>query len=273
MTAVWSLALCDSEKLVLLALADCANDEGHCWPSMRTLAAKCSKSDRTVQAAIKALEAAGHLTRREVPGKGCNYTVHPRSDCTPEAASPRRGFATPPKPVRDTPEAASDKPSKNHKEPSSGTRKRARSADDEIPDFVPRGPWEAFEAMRTKKKKPTTPYIRKQLWGRLRSIQEAGWNLEDVINKATINFNDGFWMPDGRDPNVRRATVTKAGAADPLALAATLEKRADWYDSIDRAGDAAEAREKAARLRRGHGGPPKAIGDLIPKHLQHHGQA
>ena len=95
MTAVWALSLPDSEKLVLLALADCANDEGGCWPSMRTLATKCSKSDRTIQGAIKALAQAGHLTRNETIGKGCSYVVHPRSRCTPEAAT-------------DTPEAASD---------------------------------------------------------------------------------------------------------------------------------------------------------------------
>ena len=50
MTAVWSVTLPDSEKIVLLALADCANDEGLCWPSMATLAAKCSKSERDRQA-------------------------------------------------------------------------------------------------------------------------------------------------------------------------------------------------------------------------------
>ena len=77
MTAVWALVLPDSEKIVLLALADSANDEGHCWPGMKSLMAKCSKSDRTIQAAIKSLCVAGHLTRREVLGKGCNYTVHP----------------------------------------------------------------------------------------------------------------------------------------------------------------------------------------------------
>lgn len=112
MTAVWSLSLPDSEKLVLLALADCANDEGQCWPSMATLAAKCSKSDRTVQAAIKALVAAGHLTRNEVRGKGCSYAVHP----TPEASSPPKPLhpeaASPPKRTTLTPEAASDKPSR-----------------------------------------------------------------------------------------------------------------------------------------------------------------
>ena len=94
MTAVWDIPLPDSEKIVLLALADCANDEGHCWPSMATLARKCSKSDRTVQAAIKSLVDSGHLTRREVPGKGCNYTVHPRSGFTPEGndRDPRSRF-------------------------------------------------------------------------------------------------------------------------------------------------------------------------------------
>jgi hypothetical protein len=77
MSLVWELDLPDSEKLVLLALADCANDEGHCWPGMKTLTDKCSKSDRTIQGCIRTLCAKGHLTRRETPGKGCNYTVHP----------------------------------------------------------------------------------------------------------------------------------------------------------------------------------------------------
>ncbi len=105
MTAVWNTTLADSEKLVLLALADCANDEGGCWPSMATIAKKCSKSDRTVQASIKTLVIKGHLTRTEKPGKGCFYTVHPRSDCTPEVTAPPKGTTS-------TPEAASDKPSR-----------------------------------------------------------------------------------------------------------------------------------------------------------------
>lgn len=105
MTAVWALALPDSEKIVLLALADCANDEGHCWPGMRSLMAKTSKSERTIQGAIKSLCAAGHLTRREVPGKGCNYTVHPRKDCTPAETAPPQGTTL-------TPAATAGKPSR-----------------------------------------------------------------------------------------------------------------------------------------------------------------
>lgn len=112
MTAVWSVTLPDSEKIVLLALADCANDEGLCWPSMATLAAKCSKSDRTVQAAIKSLVASGHMSRQEIAGRGCRYIVHP----TPEAAAPPKPLhpeaISPPKRTALTPEAAADKPSR-----------------------------------------------------------------------------------------------------------------------------------------------------------------
>ena len=112
MSLVWEMELPDSEKIVLLALADCANDEGHCWPGMPSLVKKCCKSDRTIQAAIRTLCAKGHLTRREVVGKGCNYTVHP----IVRFASPRTGFApeaaSPPKPLAQTPEAVSGKPSR-----------------------------------------------------------------------------------------------------------------------------------------------------------------
>lgn len=145
MTAVWALTLSDSDKLVLLALADCANDEGLCWPSMKTLTAKCSKTDRTIQAAIKSLVTAGHLTREEVVGKGCRYFVHPRSECAPEAASP-------PKRTTPTPEAASDKPSRTIT-----TTKRASRLPD---DFVVPIDWIAW------------------------AIAERGWSEADARSEA-----------------------------------------------------------------------------------------
>lgn len=96
MTRVWDIDLPDSQKIVLLALADCANDEGLAWPSMASLARKCSKGERTVQGVIKDLVAAGHMTRHEVPGRGCRYVLHPRSDCTPAATAPPQGAAQTP---------------------------------------------------------------------------------------------------------------------------------------------------------------------------------
>lgn len=49
-------------KLVLIKLADNANDEGECWPSHKHIADHCEISDRSVRTHIKALEEANFLT-------------------------------------------------------------------------------------------------------------------------------------------------------------------------------------------------------------------
>ena len=49
-------------KLVLIKLADNANDDGECWPSHKHIADHCEISDRSVRTHIKALEEANFLT-------------------------------------------------------------------------------------------------------------------------------------------------------------------------------------------------------------------
>src|SRR6476661_1340197 len=51
----WSLALPPTPKIVLLALADEANDDGYTFPSVAYLARKCSLGDRTVQRVLRKL--------------------------------------------------------------------------------------------------------------------------------------------------------------------------------------------------------------------------
>ena len=166
MSAVWDVRLPDSEKIVLLALADCANDDGVCWPSMRTLVEKCSKTDRTIQAAVKSLAAAGHLSRIERAGKGVLYTIHPGA--TPEAASPPKSLppevTTPPKPAPSTPEAASDKPSRttipssDASHPTKARPAKARWPKDMPPPVdVSDEQWAGFIAHRIVKRQPLTP--------------------------------------------------------------------------------------------------------------------
>lgn len=59
--AVWLLTLPMSEKMVLLALADHAKDDGFCWPGIVKLAKKCCLSERQLQRNIKSLERRGLL--------------------------------------------------------------------------------------------------------------------------------------------------------------------------------------------------------------------
>ncbi|CAG8998073.1 MAG: hypothetical protein CENE_00004 [Candidatus Celerinatantimonas neptuna] len=62
MTQVWDASTFKGNtKLVMLCLADFANDEGLCWPSIATIAKKCSVSSSTVKAQIRDLIRAGFL--------------------------------------------------------------------------------------------------------------------------------------------------------------------------------------------------------------------
>ena len=62
MNWVWKLEdLSPSETLILLALADQANDQGYCYPSQSTLAQKGRCSVRTIKRAVKNFEQWGLL--------------------------------------------------------------------------------------------------------------------------------------------------------------------------------------------------------------------
>lgn len=49
---VWGLAVPPTPKLILMALADEADDDGFCWPSIKRIAKKACVSERTVRRAI-----------------------------------------------------------------------------------------------------------------------------------------------------------------------------------------------------------------------------
>jgi len=56
MNWAWEQNLAPSTKLVLLALADIADDSGYCWPSITTLSKKVGVSYRTVQRILDVLK-------------------------------------------------------------------------------------------------------------------------------------------------------------------------------------------------------------------------
>ncbi len=63
-----------TERLMLLALADNANDQGVCWPSMNTLRLKCAlKTIRGAEKVVARLEASGFVKRELRDGKTTVY--------------------------------------------------------------------------------------------------------------------------------------------------------------------------------------------------------
>jgi len=90
MARVWELALPPTQKFVLMALADEANDEGYCFPSHRRLAHKCSINERSVRRMIDVSSADGYVvvkqrfnSRGARTSNGYQLTLgHPRKICS-----------------------------------------------------------------------------------------------------------------------------------------------------------------------------------------------
>ena len=201
MSLVWSLDLIDSQKIVLLALADSANDEGHCWPSMANLCRKCSKGERTIQAVIKALVEAGHLTRIENPGKGCNYYVHPRKDCAPAEIAPPQG-------LRDTPAAAADKPSRTVIKERIAKATPSSANPFPKPDWADSQVWADFMQNRKAKKARNTATAYKGFLGDIDRLTSDEWPPGRLLEYAAAKGWAGIYEPrelqNGRTNTDRR---------------------------------------------------------------------
>jgi hypothetical protein len=108
MTMAWQADIPAGRKLVLLSLADNANDRGECYPSIDAVAARCGLSVRAVQGHISDLEKVGMLSRQERNGRSNLFTLHPRRFCTPADSAPPQNLH--PTPAESAPPPAESAP-------------------------------------------------------------------------------------------------------------------------------------------------------------------
>ena len=110
------------ERFVLLSLADHADDEARCYPSVPRLARRTSMSDRGVRKVFNRLVERGLLSIIPNAGRaGSNLYVlclNPEPRSAPEPHSGGTPFSPPLNPVPQTPEPGSAKPSITINEPS-----------------------------------------------------------------------------------------------------------------------------------------------------------
>lgn len=175
-----------AQLLVMLALADFANDEGICWPSMETLARKVRMTERGTRKIVAKLKADGWIAVKTGGGRhGCNqYTVFPEqftgnnkpgTQENPEHDSPKPGTE-----VQKTLNRGSAEPSGNTKElPSNSARTvlcevlKEETADD-------------FIAHRKAIKKPVTPQAAKQLVKKVEGLEDPDAAFNESIAKGWL---------------------------------------------------------------------------------------
>lgn len=241
MSEVWEIEGIDSsECLVLIALADHADDQGRCYPSINRLASRTKLSGRGVQKVISRLIEKGFVTVTPCAGQGgANlYTV----TSTPEPRSPlndvhpRTTFATPLNHVRETPEPRSPKPSRTIIEPS-----------DVIPQASPVGILstvvsprmaQSFVALRSKMKKPVNDIAAERLAKSLQKIADQGGDPEDALGlcqeKGWQSIKPEWYFKDIRNEQSSRSQPRAAAQSDAFrdlindAAAMRRTSGADW---------------------------------------------
>lgn len=227
MSAVWERDdLTSTQKLVLLALADWANDEGLCWPSIEQLIKKSSLKRRAVQITIRSLEESGFVHREENVGKGNRYWInipvqnmHPCTTYTApvhEMHSPR----------------ASDAPntSKKHQlTTNSNIRAQFESVSDEV--------WRDFVTLRKAKRAPLTETVLRAME---REAAKAGWTLNDAMAESVARGWQSFkadWVKDKQDAHIRSSQNNSAGNRRQvdgfLSVLREVGSRADDFTAFD----------------------------------------
>lgn len=222
-----------TERLVLLAIADCANDAGsEAYPSMAALVQKTGLSDRSIQRALSALTDLGELrVIRNGGPKGANryqvtmdanadprQPVTPRHSVTPTPRRPRQPVTPtesrptpdtvsggPRQAVTPTPDTVSPgtvlEPPENRQEPSFG----ANAPRDEPPTTTDAliGEWIDHCA-----KRPPNSVIG-QVGKQIRAM------LSEGIDPADIRRGFALWHSKGLHPSALPSVVNEAMNAPP----------------------------------------------------------
>ena len=190
MARVWPLQMAHTDKLVLLALADNANDEGQCWPSVSSLCEKTCLSDRAVQHAVARLTEAGHVSVNRRYKKSNVFVVHP---VYPEPRSPERPSPENPSPERNDISTPNDvHPLKT--EPSKRTVKGVTELS--LHQSLPRTSWEEWLAYRRENRYPLSP---RALSKQLKLLADYDTATQSEIIDTAINAGwQGLFRPKGK---------------------------------------------------------------------------
>ena len=207
MSAAFAAPVNATQKLVLLALCDCANDQGECYPSVQKLLEKTSLKERAVQAAMAALEEAGYMRREFRNGRSTVYWMtpqpphhmHPSTTCTP----------APHAPITVT-------------EPSiepSGNQKRKAAPPSVAPSVLVEAgfSWEVADEFIAHKARMKAPLTARAWADHVRESQKAGWSAVDAAEKVMAKSWKGF--------EAKYVANERPGGGGPISKQAALEAR------------------------------------------------
>lgn len=218
MSACWPLqGMTPSQKAVLISLADQANDDGYCWPSVKTISVRTCLSERAVQGAIRWLASVNLLRASERSGTSTVYQLTPAAFAPPQemhpaVAAPRGAGNAPPPPqmLHPTPADAAPKPSMNHQLNQRQKKERVTAPDFSVPDWIDRQHWDAWHSCAKRKK--ATNEQKQMAVDKLAKWRAEGIDYAAALENAAIGGWQGLFKPDGAPRAAARAPVAQSFA-------------------------------------------------------------
>ena len=201
LSAAWAQdGLSSNQKLVLLGLANWCNSQSQtAWPSISTLAKRCSLTTRSVQRIIKQLQELGLISveQRNSTSNVYHFHLEGRHSVIPDAVSP----LTQCHPPSDT---VSPNTIKIHKDIYKG----------DWPDWLPLDAWVGFVNMRNATKKPMTARAVQNLLAKLEKMRADGQDVAEVLDQSTnACWADVYEIKERRNGKQRKQVSGTATAA------------------------------------------------------------
>lgn len=195
MSACWPLQMSPAQKSVLISLADNANDEGVCWPSIGKIGMRTCLSERAVQNAIRWLASVGLVSIHERAGRSSYFTVKPDAYQPPQEVHPEGDAPTPapdapppPQQVHRTPAAPAPRTVKEPSgEPSRKPKKRETASPLDLsrfPEMPSEEVWADYVKHRKAKRAPLTQTAVNLIAKELSLAAGYGWTVDDALSEA-----------------------------------------------------------------------------------------
>ncbi|WP_336724690.1 helix-turn-helix domain-containing protein [Achromobacter ruhlandii] len=251
MSACWPIQTKTAvQKAVLMSMADNANDEGVCWPSISYIVMRTCAGERTVQDAIKWLIKHGAITASGRTGRSTVYTVTPAKFAPPQDMHPRSirtpADSAPPQDSHLTPAAAAPPPPQQPRPTPANAAPRTVIEPKEEPSRNRQGGASAPDVSEAQGKKSTAKGE-----GGLKSGDTLG--VKDLVAEGVERQHAQDWLKvrkDKKQPLTRTAwdlvvlEAEKAGLPVAEAVRISAENswagfRASWMDKAKAEANAA----------------------------------
>ncbi|EPC2032691.1 TPA: helix-turn-helix domain-containing protein [Pseudomonas aeruginosa] len=267
MSACWPLqGLTPAQKAVLISLADNANDEGVCWPSVAKIAERTCLSERAVQQAIKVLNECRALSIEARQGRSTMFTVtpaafappqkvHPRRKCTPAGSAPTPADAAPQPPQEMHPTPADAAP-RTVIEPTREPSGNLLPADSGQPDAerdrqqACRAIWSAYAAAY-QHRYGTHPVRNSKVNGQVRDLlKRLGAEEAPAVAAYFVGINDAYLIRNCHDLGsllARAESYRTQWATDRQMNGATARQLERTQANLNAAKEAAESIREEGR--------------------------